>query len=91
MQLVKKHGKEHVYLDSKGEFIDLREVITDLSDGTGKVLIVTVKKSYLSEGGVKKVVFDHGQQLFNRLADLEDIAKERGMEIDKKATSVLFI
>ena len=41
---------------------------------------------YSSEGGVKKVVFDHGQQLFNRLADLEDIAKEKGLEIDKKAS-----
>jgi len=72
VQLVKKHGKERVYLDSKGEFIDLRDVIIDQAEG--------------SEGGVKKVVFDHGQQLFNRLADLEDIAIERGMEIDKKAS-----
>ena len=39
MQLVKKHGKEHVYLDSKGEFIDLREVLTDLGqDGSGKII-----------------------------------------------------
>ena len=55
MQLVKKHGKEHVYLDSKGDFIDLREVISDLSDGTGKVSILVGNKRIFQRAVLKKL------------------------------------
>ena len=43
-------------------------------------------KFNLDDGNIKKTVYQHGQQLYDRLADLEEEAQARGMEIDKKAS-----